>query len=142
MKKKSVILFSLLNLLAAIVYYTPVSAQGVDGGIAVAVYNSNGNPISNASVRVFNFSGDKGIRTTNVKGRGIIRELPPGRYSVMISTSTDQIVKYTGVLVQPGQDTKLSYRFIEDVSANDTIHIEYIPPRSKKTKLRIHSNPH
>lgn len=85
-------------------------AQGTSGAILGTVVDANGDPVMSAQVQVSSGGITKGGTVTDFDGNYVIKPLDPGRYDVVVNYIAQKESRTTGVLVQPGQNTKVNVK--------------------------------
>lgn len=85
-------------------------AQGTSGAILGTVVDANGDPIINAQIQVTSGGISKGGAVTDFDGNYVIKPLDPGRYDVKVNYIGQKESQTTGVIVQPGQNTKVNVK--------------------------------
>ncbi len=105
-------------------------AQGTSGAILGTVVDANGDPIINAQVQVTSGGIAKGGTVTDFDGNYVIKPLDPGRYDVKVNYIGTKESLTTGVLVQPGQNTKVNVKLqsSDKTTLEEVVITEYKVP--------------
>ncbi|HEY9177776.1 MAG TPA: von Willebrand factor type A domain-containing protein [Flavipsychrobacter sp.] len=121
----------LLTMLVLLVAgWSQAMAQGAAGAIIGTVTDENNDPVINAQVQVSSGGVIKGGSVTDFDGNYIIKPLMPGRYEVKVNYLGYKENLTTGVLVQPGQNTKVNVKLKRSDAAmlEEVVITEYKVP--------------
>lgn len=121
----------LLTMLVLLVAgWSQAMAQGAAGAIIGTVVDENNDPVINAQVQVSSGGVIKGGSVTDFDGNYVIKPLMPGRYEVKVNYLGYKENLTTGVLVQPGQNTKVNVKLKRSDAAmlEEVVITEYKVP--------------
>ena len=132
-------LVSVMVLGLAIFGSTFARAQGiVTGSISGVVQDPQGAVVVGAKVSAKHLATNREFKTeTNSAGLVVLRDLPPGAYSVRIEAGSFSPYEANNLSVEVGKDTALAVVKLQLGSAIETVNVEDAPPLVESTTDQI-----